>query len=190
MAKTHKFPPSVLNSSAPRVVFIWNPENSGFPDFFPDFRDFPSFSKFRKTGKKSGNPEKNPEIRNFRVKFRISGIAHENHSGHNFYLKTEGQKWHVSFCLIFLTCCWETCWGNIFCSSNYWKGQQPRGHSKLNVLSKPSMSIPSSPKVHTKYLRHSCCQLTTFWPHWAIFEFTAVYDAKRNWTEEVNKMCS
>ena len=63
------------------VVFIWNPENSGFPVFFPDFRDFPSFSKFRKTGKKSGNPEKNPEIRNFRVKFRISGIAHENHSG-------------------------------------------------------------------------------------------------------------
>ena len=109
-------------------------------------------------------------------------------SGRNFYLKTEGQKWHVSFCLIFLTCCWETCWGNIFCSSNYWKGQQPRGHSKLNVLSKPSMSIPSSPKVHIKYLWHSCCQLTTFWPHWAIFEFTAVYDAKRNRTEEVIKI--
>ena len=71
---------SVIIQTPTWVVFIWNPENSGFPVFFPDFRDFPSFSKFRKTGKKSGNPEKNPEIRNFRVKFRISGIAHENHS--------------------------------------------------------------------------------------------------------------
>ena len=108
-------------------------------------------------------------------------------SGRNFHLKTEGQKWHVPFCPIFLTCCCETCWGNIFCSSNYWKGQQPRGCSKLNVLSKPSMSIPSAPQVHTKYLWHSCCQLRIFWTHWAIFEFTAVYDAKRNRTEEVNK---
>ena len=106
-------------------------------------------------------------------------------SGRNFHLKTEGQKWHVPFCPIFLTCCCETCWGNIFCSSNYWKGQQPRGCSKLNVLSKPSMSIPSAPQVHTKYLWHSCCQLRIFWTHWAIFEFTAVYDAKRNRTEEV-----
>ena len=106
-------------------------------------------------------------------------------SGRNFHLKTEGKKWHVPFCPIFLTCCCETCWGNIFCSSNYWKGQQPRGHSKLNVLSKPSMSIPSAPQVHTKYLWHSCCQLRIFWTHWAIFEFTAVYDAKRNRTEEV-----
>ena len=106
-------------------------------------------------------------------------------SGRNFYLKTEGRKWHVSFCLIFLTCCCQICWGNIFCSSNYWKRQQPRGCSKLNVLLKQSMPIPSAPQVHKKYLRHSCCQLTTFWTHWAIFEFTTVYDAKRNRTEEV-----
>ena len=121
------------------------------------------------------------------VSLHMDRSALTSPSGRNFYLKTEGQKWHVSFCLIFLNCCCQICWGNIFCSSNYWKKQQPRGHSKLNVLSKPSMAIPSAPKVHTKYWRHSCCQLRTFWTHWAIFEFTAVYDAKRNRTEEVGE---
>ena len=71
-------------------------------------------------------------------------------SGRNYIWKQKVGN-AVSFCHIFLACCCEICWGNIFCSSNYSKGQQSRGCSKLNVLSKPSMSIPSVPQVHTKY---------------------------------------
>ena len=93
----------------PWVVFIWNPENSGFPVFFPDFRDFPSFSKFRKTGKKSGNPEKNPEIRNFRVKFRISGIAHENHSG-GFLLVAAVEIYNSCHIFNFVSSLSSSCW--------------------------------------------------------------------------------
>ena len=29
--------------------------------------------------------------------------------------------------------------------------------------------------------------MRTLWTHWAIFEFTTVYDAKRNRTEEVHE---